>query len=134
MTGTRKIIPGDIIYALGHSYPVVDILYQDYYGDRSNCSPSSDCWGNDIEFIDADGLYHHWKQNQDGGGILRVTRFAGNMGSNARIEQWLDVYQDEVKLLVFNSHGYKTWESHYSNGDYKSAIIDLQTRFDEYFI
>jgi len=62
---------GDKVTAYGQSFTVDRILYQDYYGSRSDVSPASDCWGYDVEFIDTHGQYHHWKQNQDQGQAAR---------------------------------------------------------------
>lgn len=57
---STTIHPGDIITALGLSFPVWRILYQD-------C-----CLGHyDVEFIDTCGGYHHWKQVYDGGSVTR---------------------------------------------------------------
>lgn len=129
MNTDRNIIrPGDIIYALGYSFPVREVLYQDYYGDKASAG-FSDCWGHDVEFKDAEGRYHHWKQNQDGGGVLRVTWFRNPESFRARIEQWPECYQNEVKLLIFNSAGCKVWESHYSNGNTGAALVDLKSRY-----
>jgi hypothetical protein len=127
MDKIREIRPGDFIYALGYTFPVREVLYQDYYGDRSKAG-TSDCWGHDVEFKDVDGRYHHWKQNQDGGGVIRVTWYRSTVNFRARIEQWPEGYQNEVKLLVFNQHGMKICESHYHAGNVNSALIDLKTR------
>lgn len=64
---SSKIQPGDRITAAGRSFVVGSVLYQDWYGARSDAGPGSDCWGYDVEFKDTKGAYHHWKQNQDGG-------------------------------------------------------------------
>lgn len=68
---SNPILHGDKITALGLSFVVDLVLYQDYYGSRSDVSPRSDCWGYDAEFIDTKGNYHHWKQNQDQGQAAR---------------------------------------------------------------
>lgn len=60
-----KVEHGDKITALGCSFVVDQILYQDYFGDRAGLDSRSDCFGFDIEFTDPHGNYHHWKQNQD---------------------------------------------------------------------
>lgn len=51
---------GDRVTALGMTFTVDKILYQDCCGGT---------W--DIEFIDPRGAYHHWKQNLDGGTAAR---------------------------------------------------------------
>ena len=71
LNDTNRIRPGDRIRALGYTFTVAKILTQDYYGDRENAG-SSDCWGYDIEFKDPDGRYHHWKQNEDNGVLIRA--------------------------------------------------------------
>lgn len=68
---SNPILHGDKITALGLSFTVDEILYQDYYGSRADVHPCSDCWGYDVEFKDPRGNYHHWKQNQDGGQVAR---------------------------------------------------------------
>jgi hypothetical protein len=67
----KRIVPGDKITALGYTFTVSEILYQDYYGKKENAGIGSDCFGFDIEFLDPKGNYHHWKQNQDGGFVKR---------------------------------------------------------------
>ena len=69
---TNRINPGDRISAFGYTFTVATILYQDYYGPREDAAPGSDWWGYDIEFKDPDGRYHHWKQNQDFGKLIRA--------------------------------------------------------------
>jgi len=71
ITDETRINPGDRITALGYTFTVGEILYQDYYGPREAVPPCSDCWGYDIEFLDPLGNYHHWKQNQDKGFLTR---------------------------------------------------------------
>lgn len=54
------VIPGDQISALGYTFTVWSILYQDR------------CDGiYDVEFIDDQDRYHHWKQAEDGGAVTR---------------------------------------------------------------
>lgn len=67
------IKPGDRISAYGYTFTVGKILYQDYFGPKEAVPETSDCWGYDIEFKDDQGRYHHWKQNQDGGELIRKT-------------------------------------------------------------
>ena len=54
-----RVCVGDIITALGHSYTVGKIIYQDYYQGNY-----------DVEFLDDRGGYHHWKSEFDGGRII----------------------------------------------------------------
>lgn len=54
---------GDKIRALGQTIVIYRILYQEY-SDLPG-------WGWDIEFLDPTGGYHHWKQSEDGGQLLR---------------------------------------------------------------
>lgn len=55
-----KISVGDKISALGYTFEVGQIIYQDYYAGN---------W--DIEFLDTDGGYHHWKSEFDGGRVIK---------------------------------------------------------------
>ena len=55
-----KVSIGDTISALGYSFIVGKIIYQDYYNGN---------W--DVEFLDVDGGYHHWKSEFDGGQITK---------------------------------------------------------------
>ena len=60
MEGITKIRPGDQITALGMTFTVWSILYQDHYDDAY-----------DVEFIDDQDRYHHWKECEDGGTVTR---------------------------------------------------------------
>ena len=73
MNSFKPIRRGDKIHAMGVTYVVDEILYQDYNGDRDQAG-GGDCWGYDVEFVDMDGIYHHWKQNQDYGEVIRAGR------------------------------------------------------------
>lgn len=57
---TSKIYPGDKITALGLTFTVRSILYQDCLAGFY-----------DVEFIDDQDQYHHWKQAEDGGSVIR---------------------------------------------------------------
>jgi len=54
-----KICVGDLISALGHTYRVGHIIYQECYDGNY-----------DVEFLDDIGNYHHWKSQFDGGRII----------------------------------------------------------------
>ena len=56
----EKVFPGDRISALGYTFTVWSILYQDHL-----------CGSYDVEFIDDCGRYHHWKEDCDGGRLIR---------------------------------------------------------------
>lgn len=53
-----EICVGDSISALGHTYIVGKIIYQDCFNGNY-----------DVEFLDPSGGYHHWKSEFDGGCI-----------------------------------------------------------------
>ena len=55
-----EICVGDSISALGLTFEVAKIMYQDFYGGQ---------W--DVEFLDPNGGYHHWKSEFDGGKVIR---------------------------------------------------------------
>lgn len=54
-----KICVGDLISALGYTYRVGHIIYQDCYDGNY-----------DVEFLDDAGGYHHWKSQFDGGRVI----------------------------------------------------------------
>ena len=54
---------GDTITALGHTYVVGKIIYQDCFDGNY-----------DVEFLDPFGGYHHWKSEFDGGHITPKNR------------------------------------------------------------
>lgn len=60
MEDITKIHPGDQITALGITATVWSILYQDHCGGTY-----------DVEFIDDQDRYHHWKECYDGGTVTR---------------------------------------------------------------
>lgn len=60
MEDITKIHPGDQITALGITATVWRILYQDHCLDSY-----------DVEFIDDQGHYRHWKECYDGGTVTR---------------------------------------------------------------
>lgn len=55
-----KICVGDLISALGNTYRVGHIIYQDCYDGNY-----------DVEFLDDTGGYHHWKSLFDGGHVIK---------------------------------------------------------------
>ena len=52
--------PGDVIVCQGITVTIEEIYCQ-YYDDGF--------W--DIEFMDTDGVYRHWKQRFDGGALIQ---------------------------------------------------------------
>jgi len=55
-----RVCTGDSITALGYTFEVAEIIYQDCY--KGNY---------DVEFLDPRGGYHHWKSEFDGGYIIK---------------------------------------------------------------
>lgn len=54
-----KVCVGDKITALGYTFEVAKIIYQDCFNGNY-----------DVEFLDPRGGYHHWKSEFDGGHII----------------------------------------------------------------
>ena len=54
-----RVCVGDSITALGHTFKVAKIIYQDCYQGNY-----------DVEFLDPRDGYHHWKSEFDGGHII----------------------------------------------------------------
>lgn len=54
-----NVCVGDSITALGHTFEVAKIIYQDCFNGNY-----------DVEFLDPNGGYHHWKSEFDGGHII----------------------------------------------------------------
>lgn len=104
MDNSKKIRRGDVIAARGHRYQVERILFQDWYGNRS---------GYDVEFIDStiNAEYHHWKQEFDGGDVIRCHRYYSTCQCAACID-W-NVADGGWRLRIWNGDGHKIWESHY---------------------
>ena len=75
---------GDKITALGYTFTVEKVLYCEWYARD----------GYDVEFIDPDGHYHHWKQWEDGGKVE---------GQPKRLIDWYG--QDVTDLFI--KYGYK---------------------------
>lgn len=59
----KNIHKGDHIACMGEVVTVGKILYRDYYAGT---------W--DVEFIDTEGNYRHWKQALDGGKLIRTKK------------------------------------------------------------
>ena len=57
-----NIAKGDRVRALGMEFEVDRVLHSEYW----------DRYGWDVEFIDTHGRYHHWKQEEDGGELLKT--------------------------------------------------------------
>lgn len=57
----KKVLHGDKVTAMGFTFTVNEVLYQEYWNDD----------GFDCEFTDNKGNYHHWKQWEDKGNLLR---------------------------------------------------------------
>lgn len=55
-----KVEIGDKITALGYTFEIAQIIYQDYYEGS---------W--DVEFLDPRGGYHHWVSSYDSGYVTK---------------------------------------------------------------
>ena len=55
-----RVCTGDSITALGYTFEVAEIIYQDCFKGYY-----------DVEFLDPRGGYHHWKSEFDGGHIIK---------------------------------------------------------------
>lgn len=97
----KKATVGDKVKALGFVVTIGKILYQDYWEE--------DGW--DIEFIDSEGQYRHWKQGFDGGELLRsipthfvVGESGGKYYDEDEMLHYLDFYGGDVTDL-FKKYG-----------------------------
>ena len=79
----KTIEVGDSITALGYTFKVAKIICQDYW----------DRFGYDCEFLDDKGNYHHWKQWDDGGEVIRKEK------------RYINYYGSDV-TDVFKKYGY----------------------------
>ncbi len=61
MKDDRCLKSGDIVVVGGWPYKVTEVWSQDYY---------KGVW--DVEFIDSQHCYHHWKSDEDGGKVIKV--------------------------------------------------------------
>lgn len=74
-TEIKKVEEGDfIIVPFGHlkemKIQVKTIISQDFWGERNEENPGRD-WGYYLEFLDGNGNYHYWKQQHDGGRLVK---------------------------------------------------------------
>ena len=65
----RKVMPGDIITSSNYkAWTVKEVLSQDVYRDEDAVKYDIDDKSYiDLEFIDTEGGYHHWRSDTDGG-------------------------------------------------------------------
>lgn len=82
---SNELNVGDSISALGHTFKVGEILYQDY-------DSYDNSW--DVEFLDINGKYHHWKSDLDGGRIIK---------NESLKEELNDVDYDDFKSAIYNA-------------------------------
>lgn len=61
MENNHVVLHGDKVTAMGFTFAVDNVLFQEFYYDD----------GFDCEFKDNKGNYHHWKQWEDKGNLLR---------------------------------------------------------------
>lgn len=64
MRAHRHVRKGDKIHCMGITVEIAKVLYQEWF----------DYW--DVELIDTDGNYRHWKQEYDGGFLIQKKRRA----------------------------------------------------------
>ena len=57
-----KVEINDIVKVNGREYEVEKVLHCEFWDGN----------GYDAEFIDTNGHYHHWKQEEDGGELIKV--------------------------------------------------------------
>lgn len=65
---TRAAMPGDIVTCQGIKAKIAAIHYQDFSPSDRNDGTCD--W--DIEFMDTEGNYRHWKSYFDGGSIKLI--------------------------------------------------------------
>lgn len=63
----RELQPGDMIHACGISVTIEQVLFQDYYVDENPGQVGSNRSYIDIEFLDTNNQYRHYKSHLDGG-------------------------------------------------------------------
>lgn len=84
------IMPGDAVTAYGKTYTVDRVLYSEYW----------DRYGYDIEFIDPRGGYHHWKQWDDGGDLVKK----GDRSATREEKKLVNYYGDDCSD-IFKKYG-----------------------------
>ena len=118
---TEKVFPGDRITALGYTFTVWSILYQDHL-----------CGSYDVEFIDDHDRYHHWKQECDGGNVIRegepakyFSETSGACGSDiiARIKPRKNG-RPGVVAEILRLHGADVWLGSFSSEESAMAAIE----------
>lgn len=86
---------GDEVWIMGvASYAIAKILHAEYW----------DRYGWDIEFIDPNDGYHHWKQEQDGGDLFRKQAAPGIAYTSTGERRLVDWYGTDVTDL-FRKYG-----------------------------
>lgn len=79
----KEDLIGATVTALGMTFEIAKVLGNfEYYAD----------WGFNIEFLDPDGNYHHWKQWDDGGEI-KMKKMQEEM--NKEVAEWSGYYEPE---------------------------------------
>ena len=64
----EPVKPGDTVTAHGLTFKIGQLIYQEHWLDTTSRHMQV---LHDIEFLDTDGGYHHWKSAWDGGHINR---------------------------------------------------------------
>ena len=64
--GIKELEAGDKISAYGMAFEIKKVLSQQYF-DKGD-APDPEYW--DVEFLDNNDMYHHYKSNQDRGMIF----------------------------------------------------------------
>lgn len=105
----NTIYPGATITACNLSFVVWIILFQDMHAPNGE---------RDIEFIDADGFYHRWKEGLDAGTVTsngipgKYYRMPGEYGIIAAIRAARD--GKTFSLRVISKDGLETYYGRYS--------------------
>ena len=81
---------GDIVEVFNKEYKIEKILHCEYW----------DNYGYDVEFIDTKGIYHHWKQNLDGGKLKRIKPQSINASNFDG-----GIYYDKGNKVYLNCYG-----------------------------
>ena len=64
----EPVKPGDMVIAQGLTFKIGQLIYQEHWLDTTSRHMQV---LHDIEFLDTDGGYHHWKSAWDDGWIIR---------------------------------------------------------------